>query len=260
MSKEKKQNVEAIYPLSPMQEGMLFHTLYAPASGVYFQQVVCTFGGGLDAAALRRAWQGVVERHAVLRTAFVWERRDKPLQVVRRRAVLPWEEQDWRGLGPEEQEARLEAYLAADRERGFDPAKSPLMRCALMRVGDDRYEFVWSHHHILLDGWSISLLLGEVFMLYEAARGGRELQLEPPRPYRDYILWLKKQSLGEAENFWRRTLAEFNAPTPLPARTQRRATSGETRSYAERQGCLSSSATLALQTLARRHQLTMNIV
>src|SRR6267142_261773 len=123
MSREKKQNIEAIYPLSPMQEGILFHTVYAPTSGVYFQQVICTLAGDLNARALQRAWEIVTDRHAVLRTAFVWERRDKPLQVVRRRVGLPFDQQDWRSFTPDEREQRLAEFLEADRERGFDLAK-----------------------------------------------------------------------------------------------------------------------------------------
>src|SRR5215210_4337255 len=124
----KRDNIADIYPLSPMQEGMLFDALYAPESRVYFQQEGFTIKGKLDIEALRRAWEEVLQRHDVLRTAFLWERRDKPLQIVYRRVKLPWDYLDWRGpeAPAENQErARLDAYFAADRERGFDLSKAP---------------------------------------------------------------------------------------------------------------------------------------
>src|SRR5919202_6653184 len=102
------KNIEAAYPLSPMQQGMLFHTLYAPESGMYFEQLSCTLDGNLNVLAFQRAWQQVLDRHPVLRTAFVWENIEKPLQVVGRRVRLPWEEHDWRGLSSVQQQKQLE--------------------------------------------------------------------------------------------------------------------------------------------------------
>src|SRR5947209_9235664 len=123
-----KRLIENIYPLSPVQAGMLFHTLFAPHSGVYFQQRSCRLDGGLDVEAFEAAWQRVADRHAVLRTAFNWEQRSEPFQIVHRQVALPWQRHDWRGLAREEQAARLEALLASDRAEGFDLARPPLMR------------------------------------------------------------------------------------------------------------------------------------
>src|SRR6185369_7903964 len=113
---QKSRQIDAIYPLSPMQQGMLFHTIYAPESGVYFHQVRCVLEGELDTAGLRQAWQRVLDRHAVLRTAFVWEHRKQPLQVIHPHVSLPWIEEDWRDTAPFDQRERLEAYLKRDRE------------------------------------------------------------------------------------------------------------------------------------------------
>ena len=112
-------DLEDVYPLSPMQKGMLFHTLLAPDAGVYFEQLGCRLRGGLRADAFRRAWQRVTDRHPVLRTGFNWESLDRPMQLVHRRVELPWDAQDWRGLSDADQGGRLEAFLAADRRRGF---------------------------------------------------------------------------------------------------------------------------------------------
>src|SRR5947207_1098381 len=111
-------NVEDIYPLSPLQEGMLFHTLYAPQSGVYFRQVSWLLKD-LNVAAFEQVWEKLAERHAVLRTAFVWGPEGKPLQAVRRQVKLPWQQHDWREFDTDEQQAQIASFLQADRERGF---------------------------------------------------------------------------------------------------------------------------------------------
>src|SRR5215217_7509707 len=136
-------NVKDIYPLSPIQQGILFHTLYSPNAGEYIMQMVCTLRGNLNAAAFERAWQRVVDRHEVLRTAFVWEGFDEPLQVVRGKVKLPWEQKDWRENSATQQAELLQLFLKADRQRGFELTDAPLMRCTLMRTADDTHNIVW---------------------------------------------------------------------------------------------------------------------
>jgi amino acid adenylation domain-containing protein/non-ribosomal peptide synthase protein (TIGR01720 family) len=254
----KKDLIEDIYPLSPMQQGMLFHTLYAPRSGVYIEQTICTLQGQLDVVAFARAWQRVLERHTILRTAFSWEQRDEPFQVVYRRANIPWEHHDWRGLASADQQERLDVVLQSDRERSFDLAKVPLMRLALIQRAEDVYSFVWSYHHLLLDGWSLPIILKEIFTFYDAFCRGQDRALERPRPYGDYIAWLQAQDLSGAEAFWRRMLAGFQVPTPLGVDRMSDNAPGHGARYAEQQVCLLATTALALQTLARQHMLTMN--
>ncbi|KAB8321325.1 non-ribosomal peptide synthetase, partial [Tolypothrix campylonemoides VB511288] len=252
----KKNNIEDIYQLSPMQQGMLFHTLYAPSSGVYCQQFSCTFTGSLDVSAFTAAWQQVVARHVVLRTAFIWERQDHPLQVVYRQVKLPLEIHSWLGLSLHEQQQQLEAFLESDRHRGFQLNKSPLMRLTLIQMSAEVYQFVWSYHHILLDGWSLPLVFKEVLECYEALSLGQELQLPPTRSYREYIAWLQKQNLAEACQFWRQTLQGVTAPTPLVVDTQQK--SSLQQSYSEQILTLSTATTTELVSFARNHQLTLN--
>ncbi|HEX6287623.1 MAG TPA: amino acid adenylation domain-containing protein, partial [Herpetosiphonaceae bacterium] len=249
--------IEAIYPLSPLQQGMLFHALYAPRSGVYVQQMNVPLHGRLDTVAFLRAWQHAVDRHAALRTLFYWHDLSAPIQVVRRHATVPLAQDDWRGLEPDEQAARLEAWLRADRERGFDLTAAPLMRLTLIQLADDRYQLVWSHHHILLDGWSAALMLKDVFAAYQALSREQPLALDHPRPYREYIAWLQQQDLVAAERFWRGALAGFTAPTPLSLDHKAGAASQE-QPPAQQHVTLSQAMTDALQTLARQHQLTLN--
>src|SRR5207237_7332344 len=134
----------------------------------------------------------------VLRTAFNWELRDEPFQIVSRRAEIPWREHDWRRVSAVEQERQLEAFLREDRAQGFVLSKAPLMRLTLVQLAEDTYQFVWSLHHLLLDGWSLPLLLQEVFQMYDAFCAGRELHLDVSRQYGDYIAWLQRQDLAQA--------------------------------------------------------------
>src|SRR5262249_25080258 len=149
-----RTNIEDIYPLSPLQQGILFHTLYASEAGVYFVQSGWTLNGALDVPAFLRAWQSVTDRHTILRTAFVWERFEQPMQVVWKRVKLPATEIDLRGLSPAEQADRVARFAEEDRKKGFDLTRAPLMRVTLIRLADDAVRVIWSSHHLLLDGWS----------------------------------------------------------------------------------------------------------
>jgi amino acid adenylation domain-containing protein len=252
-------NIEAIYPLSPLQEGMLFHHLLAPEATAYFVQMSCALRGDLDVAAFKQAWSRVIERHAVLRTFFTWEQRDKPLQVVLSQMPLPWEQHDWRGLTPAQHEARFASLLRVEQERGFALSQAPLLRLTLVQVDEDRYRFLWSFHHILLDGWSMPLLLKEIFLFYNAYRNGQQLELESPRPYRDYITWLRRHDPALTEGFWRETLKGFRVPTPLvsdrPATGDR-----EADGYSELGVKLSETITTKLNAFAQQNELTLNLL
>lgn len=254
------KNIEAAYPLAPMQQGMLFHTIYAPESGMYFEQLLYTVEQKLDVSAFLRAWQRVVDRHPILRTAFVWDNIEKPVQVVGKSVHLPHEEYDWRGLSKQEQQEKLEALLQADLLQGFKLSKAPLMRLFLLQLEEQVYPVVWSFHHLLLDGWSLSLVLKEVFAFYQAFRQGRDLHLESSRPYRDYIAWLQQQDLAAAETFWRKVLAGVRTPTPLGVDKVVTNNPEEMIKYDDQQIHLSTTATTALTSFARQHQLTVNTV
>jgi amino acid adenylation domain-containing protein/non-ribosomal peptide synthase protein (TIGR01720 family) len=247
-----KKEIAAIYPLSHLQEGLLFHSVYDGSSNMYVSHLSCTLGGELEIAAFKQAWERVVERHDVLRTMFVWEGLSKPLQIVRQQVESPWVEHDWRHYSAAEQQQRLQTYLETDR--GFNLLDAPLMRLTLIKMGDDSYHFTWSHHHLLMDGWSAMRITGEVFALYEAFAGGEDLELPNTLAYRDYIAWLREQDLKEAEGFWRQTLAGFTSPTPIGGLTS----SAAKRDSQSLERELPSTLTRDLETLAHEHQLTMN--
>ncbi len=251
------RSVEDIYPLSPMQQGMLFHTLLDPEAGTYIEQTCCILRGQVRSDIFRRAWQQMVDRHTILRTGFVWEGVATPLQVVYRHVDLPFRYEDWRTLPTEEQQARLEAMLAEDRARGFDLASAPLMRLSLVRIADDAWHFSWVHHHLLIDGWSLPLLLQECFTLYAGMIGGAPPVLPPVPPYRAFIEWLQRQDAAAAESYWRRALAGFSAPTPLTVGRAGRSTAHHS---AEQECWLSHESTAILSRFARQHGLTPGVL
>ena len=250
-----QQNVEDIYPLSPAQQGMLLYLLLS-GEGVYFDQYVAELTGPLDSSGLRRSWEKVVERHAALRTLFLWEKREQPLQVVRQKVEVPWQELDWSGLPEEERERRLADFLTADKSAGFDLGKAPLLRLALIRWADGLHKMVWSFHHLVVDGWSMAQILGEVFSLYESLSRGVEIQLPRSRPFRDYIRWIQKQDLSRAEEFWRRALAGFTTPTPIPFDGTGNAEGPSAWVSQEETYQIDLEKSLALDAFARSHQVT----
>lgn len=206
--------VEA-YPLSHLQQGMLFHTISEPASGVYIEQLCCELRGALDISAFQAAWQEMIKRHDVLRTAFAWQGLPEPLQVVLERAKLPLDVLDWRELSGDLQQQRLRELRTAERLEGFDLSRAPLMRIKLIRTSEISHQFVWTWHHVILDAWSVPMIVEDFLKAYDAHLEGRTLNLEPLRPYKDFIAWQRSQDLSRAEAFWRQNLYGFQEPTPL---------------------------------------------
>ena len=249
--------IQDIYELTPIQKGLLFHSLYAPEVGLYCMQKSYTVRGRLNVPAFERAVQHMTQRHPVLRTSFYWEEADKPLQVVRSHAMIPLEQEDWRGLDALEQQVRLAEFIKRDRERGFDFSEPPLLRIAIIRMGDLLYEIIQSEHHIILDGWSSALFIGETIQLYQALCKGLDNPLEPSIPFKTYLSWLRKQELSKAEAYWQQTLQHLVAPTSLAA-LENPSLPDTTEKYEEQKIVLSEAATTALQSFARRHQLTIN--
>ncbi len=214
------REIEDIYPLSPMQQGMLYHSIYSPETAIYLEQLNCRLIGPLNIEAFQRSWQEVVRRHTILRTSFMWEDLDEPLQIVHRQVDLPLSFKDISNLKPDSQQETLDGLLADDLQTGFDLIEAPLMRLMLVKLEMDQFFLVWTHHHLLLDGWSMPILLKEVFTLYEAYTQGKDLYIRPGRPYRDYIGWLKQQDLAKVETYWRKYLKGFSAPTSVGIKTK----------------------------------------
>ncbi|MFE9701916.1 amino acid adenylation domain-containing protein [Streptomyces sp. NPDC005930] len=257
-----KTGPEDILPLSPLQEGLLFHALYDEAGDdVYTVQVVLDLGGGVDTVALKAAAQALLDRHANLRVGFLHPKQSRPVQVVARHVEVPWTETDLRAPGepgksvqPGEGESadRLAALQAEEKAYDFDLARPPLMRYRLVRLADDAYRLLITFHHILLDGWSTSVLLGELLQAYSA--GGDASALPPVTPFRDHLAHLARQDHRASEEAWRLALAGIDAPTRLvPSDPAREVVHPE--QYALE---LSTEATEALSARLRAHDLTFS--
>jgi amino acid adenylation domain-containing protein len=237
-------NVEQ-YELSPIQEGMLFHHLLEAHAGVDVEQIVIDAQEPLDAEALQAAWQNVVDRHAVLRTGFLWEGLAKPVQQVR--AAVP--------IRVERPDQDPEDYLRSDRRRGFDLREAPLMRLALFDSGEKR-RLVWSLHHILMDGRAFVIVLREVFQFYNAIRTGETLALPEPRSFREYIEWIGARDNSGAKEFWAAKLKGFTVPTPLLV--DRSADAATEDRYGEEELRLPLDLSSRLREFAKAEGLTMN--
>ncbi|MGK5545509.1 amino acid adenylation domain-containing protein [Streptomyces sp. URMC 127] len=247
--------VQEVLPLSPLQEGLLFHAAFdQQAPDVYTVQLVFDLGGRVDAAGLRAAVAALLDRHPNLRAGFWQEGAEEPLQVIPREVALPWREVDLEGRDAQEQRQELSRLVDDDRARRFDPARPPLLRFTLVRLAPEQHCLVFLSHHLLIDGWSLPNLVRELFALY--SRRGDAAGLPPVVPYRTHLAWLAEQDRGAAEEAWRQALAGVAEPTLLAP-----AGSGSTVSPPEEIGWeLPQELTSALAGVARAHGLTLNTV
>ncbi|WP_439854944.1 non-ribosomal peptide synthetase [Pseudomonas yamanorum] len=209
--------IEDVYPLTPMQEGLLLHTLLEPGTGLYYMQDRYRINSALDPERFAKAWQAVIARHEALRASFCWNVGEDMLQVIHKPGSTPIEYLDWSQEPESEQEPRLQALLKSEREAGFDLLNQAPFHLRLIRVGEARYWFMMSNHHILIDAWCRSLLMNDFFDIYTALGEGRDAQLATPPRYRDYIAWLQRQNLAEARQWWQQNLQGFERTTPIPS-------------------------------------------
>jgi amino acid adenylation domain-containing protein len=246
------------YPISPMQQGMLFESLAHAQVGLNIQQLVCRLHEAIALPEFQQAWQGIVQSHEILRTYFERENPNALVQVSQNQVELPFEILDWRS-NKDLQEVQLNQFLKTDRERGFDLKKPPLMRLTLIQIDPEEYIFIWTFHHILLDGRSMTAVLQAVFACYERALQGHPFEFEPRPSYQTYIEWLQGRDYADSEAFWKNLLAGFSAPIALTG--YQSPVSNQSKTIAEHRVCnlcLSSETTEALQAFAQAHSLTLN--
>jgi amino acid adenylation domain-containing protein/non-ribosomal peptide synthase protein (TIGR01720 family) len=214
------------HALTPTQAGMLVHALRrGRASGVDVQQIALTARHSLDPALLVYAWYQVLERHPVLRSRLVWKGLDEPQQEVLDLVELPVERVDWRRLAPAVVRERLLQRAAHERESGFDLSQAPLMRLFLARVGDETWSLLWTFHHVLMDGRSFPIVLGEVFAIHDRLRAREETALPQPQAFRAFVedwlqdiqaeAWPGAAQADPSWRFWRQTLQGLGPALPL---------------------------------------------
>ncbi|MCP5051242.1 MAG: amino acid adenylation domain-containing protein, partial [bacterium] len=252
--------VEDIYPLTPMQEGMLFHTLYENEERAdYFEQMSYRLEGELNPPLLEQSVNELVKRHDVLRTVFFYEDLDRPVQMVlkERASVLYFE--DLTGFLSTHQERLqwIREFKAKDRRRLFDLGKDSLMRVAVIKAGDDDYYITWSFHHILMDGWSIGIVLSEFFDIYTNLIENRDLQLPPVEPYRTDIQWLEDRESEYARRYWETYLKSYDEGATIPRKKISAALEGGYKPGAVFTR-LDEVQTSSLKKIAARNQVTLN--
>ncbi|WP_219665566.1 non-ribosomal peptide synthetase [Streptomyces bambusae] len=244
-----------LLPLSPLQQGLFFHAVYdTEGEDVYTVQLTLDIEGAVDRPALRAALHTLLTRHAGLRAAFRHEGLDAPVQAVPAGFELPFTEVDLTGLPAQERDAAADRLVAQDRTRRFDLAAPPLMRFTLASTAADRHRLIVSHHHLLLDGWSMPVFLGELFTLY--AERGDASALPRVTPYRDYLGWIAGQDRDAAEAAWQEVLGGLEEPTLVAAPDPSRAPVRAEHIRLE----LPEAETAALARWARERGVTVNTV
>ena len=246
------------YELSPTQEGMLFHALLGEATGVDLEQIVCSIRGDFAEKAFVAAFHHVASRHAILRTRFSCDGAGRPAQEVLESVEIRVGRLDLRSVEPSDRSRHFDQALRLDRARGVDLRYAPAMRLLVVNWSSDEHRVVWTFHHALLDGRSFPLVLREVLAFYDAAAEGRTLDLPLPRPYREYIEFLRGLDLGAAEAYWRRCLKGFTAPTPLVIDRDSADEGGATAIQGVSERRLSRETTTALRTFAESRGVTLN--
>lgn len=253
-----QKNIEAIYPLSPSQQGMFFESFSSSEAGMHIEQAMWSLHGNVNISVFEQVWQHILERHEILRAGFVLKKQKEPLMVVLKNVNVPFEFQDWQSLAPSQQQTRLDEYLKTDRLHSFNLSKAPLMRLKLFQKDKNSYQFVWTVHHILMDGWSTFIILKEVVSLYEKFSKNQPVSIAPISPYRAYVRWLKQQDLSQAEMFWQNTLQGVTRPSPLGRETESFRT-GLQEQYDERYVMFPALTSKALESFVRQHHLTLSI-
>jgi amino acid adenylation domain-containing protein/non-ribosomal peptide synthase protein (TIGR01720 family) len=251
------RQIEDIYPLTPMQRDMLFHRLRHFEPNLYFLHLTVVLRG-LNVPAFEKAWQWTVDRHPNLRTTFVWEGLNEPLQLVHRQVAMQFQQADWRPLSAEQQEEQLNDYVLELRRQGCELKQAPHTRLALFRITDDDYQFAWSFNYMLQDGWSFPLIMSDVLTCYDALCAGQVIEKEKARPYRDLIHWQQQQDLPQAQAYWEKVFQDFTVPTPLIARAPGNQPMPEDTGFGKEVMHLSLATSTALRSLGRQHQLTLS--
>lgn len=210
-------DMEDLYPLSPMQEGMLFHSLLDSESEYYFEQVTYSIKGKLDVVAIENSMNSLMERYDILRTTFLHEGYDRPIQVVLKERKIDFLFIDVREECLEKSKEEIKkSYQSIQIAEKFDLSRDVLMRLMVLQTAEDEFEFIWGYHHILMDGWCMSIITSELKNIYLAKKSGVEISLPQTEPFSRYIQWLESRNKKESLNYWRGYVENYNNLISLP--------------------------------------------
>ncbi len=253
-----RRNIKNIYPLTPLQEGMLFHALREEGATTYFEQLSLKISGALDLRLFAESWRELVRRHDILRTLFVHEKVPEPLQIVLKERPFETEYVDLRPLSPAARETRAEEERRADRARPFRLDRDPLLRVRVLQRGETAFEVLWSFHHILLDGWSTGILRDELFTIYRALQRGERPHLPEPPPFARYVKYLRARDREESLHYWSALLAGYGTRARLPGRREKEAGAPFRAGFVD--FTLAEAATRTLADRARAQRTTLSTV
>ncbi|WP_158642769.1 non-ribosomal peptide synthetase, partial [Chitinophaga japonensis] len=246
--------VSDIYELSPLQEGIYYHWLAEPGTTAYVQQTSYRMKGALQVKVIQESYEYLVARHAVLRTSFSHEYGSRNLQIVRKQVQAGFIYQDIGNL--EDKEAYVTHYKQQDRKKGFDLGSGSQMRLSVLDLGGEEYELVWSHHHILMDGWCATVLINEFYVIYQYLLNDRPPLLDKPAAYVNYIRWLFRQDKARSLQYWKEYLAAYGSLAAIPFREK--AQEGTPYVLAETHLMLDAEKLAAIQAVCRQAEVTEN--
>ena len=253
-----RSNIEAIYDLTPLQQGMLYHTVSAEDSAAYNLQMAFTLEGYIDEKILEQSWQKIVKNYTALRTSFAWEKIKKPYQIVNREVDFTIENIDLSDLPEVEQKKQIDEFIKDDMLRPLKLNKPPLMRLSLIRQGAEKHQLIWTFSHIILEGWSAAIILAKTWQLYKDLTSDITSEPSPAIPYVDYINWLKKQDQNKAEKYWKENLKGFTTATQLPIDKVFASEVAQVTHIDNISAEIPIDKTLELKAMARNNKLTLN--
>ncbi len=253
---EKDRIIQDIYKLSPMQEGILFHAV-SNRSETYFQQCAFDISGKLDIDLLENCFNEIVKRYDILRTVFVYEGLSKPFQAVLKERKVALRYEDISCMDDHGKHEYYKAFKKLEREAGFDVTRDSLIKMSVFYCGDGQYKLIWSFHHILMDGWCMSILFGELLKRYTSFYGKTKLELPQVTPYRNYIEWLQKNDENSALEYWDKYLQGYSTQALLPQMNKR-----ENQSYKQKQFTmkLDEECVRNIEDMGKQYHVTQNTV
>ncbi len=256
---QTKGKIQDVYTLTPMQEGMLFHALYDRTSAAYFEQMSYRLHGSLNIEIFRKSLNDVVNRYDILRTAFVNKEADRPVQVVLKEREPGFQFEDISALLPAEKEQRIEEFKIRDKQNLFDLTKDVLFRVMIFKLDKEEYEIVWSHHHILMDGWCIDILSAELWQIYDSYLENKPYRLPAAAQFREYIKWLEKNNKEDLKKFWQTYLDDYHEAVKVPTMSLRKSSDHryENEFFYH---IIDSEKTSLLDKLAGKYNVTLNTV
>ncbi len=253
------ENNESAYPLTPLQQGMLFHYLSDKSSGTDIDQIVCKLNESVELIPMQKAWNLVVTNYDVCRTFFKWENVDIPIQVVSKESSIYINVHNWGNISETELSNNLISFLKSDRSNGIDLSKAPLMRLNLIKINSETYYLIWTFHHIILDGRSHAIILDEVFSLYDSYLSGSPYQLTKPAPYRNFVFWNLKQDHSKSKEFWKELLKGISSPTAVKSLFNGKNKNSDSE-LTEKEILIDEDTGSLLKNFAKQNDITLNTI